>query len=71
MSNYFPFNLKGFVCIFKGPDIFGEFPFVLSVVESKGCLMVSVAFFEVGCKYYIRFGGCIGCRRALVHNVSL
>ena len=51
--------------------MFGEFHFVLSVVESKGCLMFSVAFFEVGCKHYIRFGGCIGCRRALVHNVSL
>lgn len=51
--------------------MFGEFRFVLSVVESKGCLMVSVAFFEVRCKHYIRFGGCIGCRRALVRNVSL
>ena len=46
--------------------MFGEFCFVLSVVESEGCLMVSVAFFEVGCKYY---GGCIGCCCALVHNV--
>ena len=49
--------------------MFGEFRFVLTVVESEGCLMVSVAFFEVGCKYYIRFGGFIGCRCALVHNV--
>ena len=49
--------------------MFGEFCFVSSFVESEGCLTVSVAFFEVGCKPFVRFGDCIGCHYGLVHNV--
>ena len=51
--------------------MFSQFSFISFACVSKGCAVVSVAFFEVCCKSQVWFCWSFTCHRCLVHHISL